>query len=124
MQSEFEELILKNEKDLQRIRSIYFNLIKNEIITGYNLYPKLFDYSQGNLFLNYLHSDLKPEDRHFQELYKILRSEGFLEEIIVINDELVDSREIIEREADYITQSNWENPLNMRYFDFKGARFL
>ena len=120
MQSEFEELILKSEKDLQRIRSIYFPLIDKRIITGYNLYHNLFDYSNAKLFLNYLHSDLKPEDKHFQELSRILKLEGFLEERIIINNKLVDREEIIEREADYITRPHWKDPKDMRYFDERG----
>ena len=119
-QTKFEELIRKHEEDLQRIRDKYFSLIEVGIITGYNLYLSLFDYSDGRLFLNYLHSDLRLEDRHFQELSEILRVEGFLEEKMIINDELVDRKDTIERETDYITRPNWEDPINMRYFDFNG----
>ncbi len=118
--TKFEELIKKHEKDLQRIRNKYFSLVEGGIISGYNLYPSLFDYSKGRLFLNYLHSDLRLEDRHFKELSEILRTKGFLEERIIINDGLVDREETLEREANYITRASWEDPLNMRYFDFDG----
>lgn len=118
--TKFEELIKEHEEDLQRIRNKYFTLIADGIITGYNLYSKLFDYSKGRLFLNYLHSELRPEDRHFKELSEILRTKGFLEERIIINDGLVDREETLEREADYITRASWDDPLDMRYFDFYG----
>ena len=116
----FEELVKVGEQDLDRIRRKYFPLIERGIITGYNIYQEMFDYSQGDLFLNYLHSDLKPEDRHFQELSGVLEAEGFLEERITVSDKLVDRKDIVEREADYITYANWEDPENMRYFTFKG----
>lgn len=61
---EFEKIVQANESDLQQIRSKYFPLIEEGIITGYNLYPGLFDCSKGKFFLNYLHSDLGKKDRH------------------------------------------------------------
>ena len=118
--SRFEELIKTNERDLTRIRSQYFPLIANEVITGYNLYLTLFDYSQGRLFLNYLHSNLKPGDAHFRELSEKLMDKGFIEERIVVDSEVIDKERIIAREADYLTRADWEDPPNMRYFDFSG----
>lgn len=119
-QSEFEKLIENNESALRRIRNTYFPLIAQRIITGYNLYPKLFDYSQGRLFLNYFHSDLKPEDSHFKELSEKLRESGFLEQRVVIDTRAINQEIIMPRNADYITKSDWKDPLNMRYFDFNG----
>lgn len=119
-QTKFEELLEENEEDLKIIRSKYFPLIEKRIITGYNLYPSLFDYSQGELFLNYFHSDLRPEDKHFQELSEILQGKGFLEKIVIVNSELVNGKEISERLADYITEPDWQDPFNMRYFDYEG----
>ena len=110
----------KQEDDLRKIRNKYFHLIESGIITGYNLYPTLFDYSKGKLFLNYLHSDLKPEDEHFKELSGILREESLLEERVRVSNKIVDNRQIIERHADYLTQAEWEDPTSMRYFTFDG----
>lgn len=113
----------KYENDLKRIRENYFPLINQEIITGYNLYPtdNMFNYSQGEIFLNYLHSDLRPRDKHYQELCKRLKEEDFsLEDRILINDELVDRETLIGRNADYLTRPGWSNPPNIRYFDTEG----
>lgn len=118
----FEKLVRENEIDLQRIRTKYFPLIAERIITGYNLYPRLFDYSNGRLFLNYLHSDLRPDDRHFQELSDILRSEGLLECIVSVSDEVVDSRNPLPRKANYTTESDWEDPSDTSYFDLQGNK--
>jgi len=110
----FSEL-LKNESELQRIRETYFPLIEIGIISGYNIYPYLIDYPKG-LFLNYLHSDLKDNDKHIIELSSKLRMKVNLEERIVINNKVVDRKEILERNADYLTDPNWDDPPNTRYF--------
>jgi len=77
--------LLINEEFLKIIRNRYFPLIKSNIITGYNLYSDQFDHSSGELFINYLHSELKHSDRHLLELNQLLQAEGFLEEKIIIN---------------------------------------
>jgi len=119
----FESILKVQEDELKRIRKLYFPLIKKGIIAGYNLYPKQFDYSKGKLFLNYLHSDLKLSDRHFKELsLKIKkRTDVNLEERVTINNKLIDRTEKIDREADYLTTTSWEDPPNMRYFDLNGT---
>lgn len=71
---EIEELI--DESKMQNIREKYFPLVAEGIITGYNMYTQTFDYSQGDLFLHYLHSDLTAEHIHFQELSEMLRQKG------------------------------------------------
>jgi len=45
----FETLLKQNETDLRLIRAKYFPLISEGIITGYNVYPQVFNYSKGNL---------------------------------------------------------------------------
>lgn len=117
-QSEFEKLIEDNECNLKIIRSNYFPLIADGVITGYNLYPRLFDYSGARFFLNYLHSDLKPDDAHFKELSEKLKEAGFLEERTIIGAKAINKDGIIPREAHYHTKPDWKNPENMRYFDF------
>jgi len=117
----FEELVRENEEDLQRIRIRYFPLIRDRIITGYNLYQRPFNYPKRRLFLNYLHSNLRPEDRHFKELFEKLKQEGVsLEGRILINSKLVDKKEFKERVADYRTEPDWKDSSNTRYFDFDG----
>jgi len=118
----FEEILRANEEDLQRIRKQYFPLIGRGIITGYNIYSNLFDYSKGKLFLDYLHPNLRPEDRHFIELSERLKSEAGidLESRITINSKLVDRTGLAARNADYITRPHWKNPADMRFFDFDG----
>ncbi|MEK6861334.1 MAG: hypothetical protein AABY07_05165 [Nanoarchaeota archaeon] len=67
----FEELLRRNEEDLCRIRSQFFPLIENGTITGYNIYQSVPNYSDGGLFLDYLHAYLRLSDRHFKELSKL-----------------------------------------------------
>lgn len=121
--TEFEELIKKSEEDLERIRTQYFPLIEEGIITGYNLYPDKSSESESKLTLNYLHAYLKQNDRHFRKLLKVLRNEGVLnlEGIITVNNKVVDKLKVIEREASYLTSPEWKNPLSTRYFRMDGA---
>lgn len=109
---------MENEEDLHKLRLKYFPLLKKKIITGYNVYPPSSRSSSNRIFLNYLHSDLKEEDLHFKELLKKLKGMGVITEKIGINDRLVELKGTIEREADYITRSEWENPPNTRYFTY------
>lgn len=117
----FEELLRRNEEGLHRIRTVYFPLIRGGVITGYNIYPKPSLTDEG-LCLHYLHSDLKPKDRHLRELIDKLKMKGGvdLEERITVNDQLFDRTEIIERNADYRTRPSWKDPVKMRYFSFEG----
>ncbi len=118
-EEKFVQLLKERESALHRIRLKYFHLIRDRIITGYNLYQKPFTQSSG-LSLTYMHSNLKPEDIHFKELTDKLRKFDFLKESVVINDRLIEMKDRIEREADYITKADWENPMGTRYFDFDG----
>ncbi len=120
-QKTFEQLIEENEAAIVQVRHLFFPLIRDGIITGYNIYDKLPGYSPNKLFLNYLHSDLSPSHQHFQELTKILEQEGLTSNILNIGHELVDSSEIKERHATYITKPEWEDAPKMRYFLFDGA---
>ena len=120
-QKTFEQRIEENESNIIQIRSIFFPLIRDGIITGYNIYDKVPTYSPGKLFLNYLHSDLSPSHQHFQELTKILEQEGLTSNILNIGHELVDSSEIKERHAIYLTKPEWEDAPKMRYFLFDGT---
>jgi len=116
--STFQELLENNERDLYRIRKTYFPLIQKRIITGYNIYLTSLKRQDTGLFLNYLHSDLKAEDLHFKELFEKLIDSSLIAESIVVNDKLVESKEIVEREADYLTKVEWENPLDIKYFTY------
>lgn len=74
--------------------------------------------------MNYLHSDLRREDRHFRELSKILRRADLLEERVLINSELIDRGQVVARQADYKIEPDWDNPSDMRYFDLDGNPVL
>jgi len=117
----FEKIIKENEKFNKRIRGTFFPLITEGMITGYNIYENLFDYTGANIFLNYLHSDLNSNDKHYKEITNILEKEGLTNNILNISHELVDSKEIKERNAIYLTRPEWEDSPRMRYFLFDGT---
>jgi len=123
MAESFTKTLLENEDDLKRIRNFYLPFIGKRIITGYNLYCDPCNYEQNNLYLNYFHSDLRYHDSHFIELRGRVKAEGF-EEKIVINNKLVEGIKIVERSADYLTKSDWNDPQFTRYFDFDGNELL
>ena len=108
--------IIKNESLLSSIRNIFFPLIKNKIITGYNVYPSYPITGGFPYFIHYLHSDLTGRHKHYRELADILEERGFLKKAIRINDKLIDTHEVIDRQADYIAMASWKNPQKMRYF--------
>lgn len=119
-ESEFERLIRENEDDLDRIRSSYFSFIRGGIIVGYNLYPDHITVPEG-LSVDYSHSDLGPNDRHFRELSNLLRGEGVpLEEKLLVNNQLINRSDILVREADYLTKREWEPTAKTRYFTPNG----
>jgi hypothetical protein len=120
METDFQKLIREHEEDLERIRALLFPLIHDRIITGYNIYPSSLKRADGLFFLNYLHSDLRKEDKHYQELGDMLVKQGIAEERINIYDQLIDRQEVAERNADYVTLPDWQDPAGMRYFDFDG----
>lgn len=115
--------VLKKDKgDLQRIRSVFFPFIAQKLITGYNIYSQLFDFSSHHLFLSYLHSHLQTDDKHFQELSDRLRTveELDLQEKITLHNKLIDRREVVKRDAYYLTRREWNDPEDMRYFSLNG----
>ncbi|MBI2109674.1 hypothetical protein HYT58_00685 [Candidatus Woesearchaeota archaeon] len=119
-ESHFERLIRENEADLQRIRSTYFPLISEGLITGYNLHlappPKV-----DSTALIYSHSDLKPDDQHFQELKDLFRRAGIpLDKRILINSRLVGRSSVCEREATYLTNPDWKTSDRYKYFARNG----
>ncbi|MDD5331562.1 MAG: hypothetical protein PHE43_01930 [Candidatus Nanoarchaeia archaeon] len=118
-----QDLLAKNKKDLDQIRKKYIPKIgRDKIITGYNLYLEKFDYSDGNLFLNYLHSDLKSTDKHYRELIKNFSENGFfLEEKVRVQDKLLNKIGTLERQAYYKTNlDEWDNPEGMIFYDVDG----
>ncbi|MDD5331983.1 MAG: hypothetical protein PHE43_04160 [Candidatus Nanoarchaeia archaeon] len=123
------QLLKDNETDLERIRHFYIPKIlpkKGEdrklLITGYNIYLDTQKYPKGGLFLNYLHSDLKNQDRHYLELIQKFKEEGFsLDERVNINHRLIDNQNIAtKRDAYYKTIPEFEDPEEMRYFNEDG----
>src|SRR3989344_8327947 len=100
-ESDFERLLRENEADLAIIRQTYLPLITNKTITGYNLYPEQLDYSKAPYFLNYLHSDLKPDDKHLDEVLAFLKDNNVHNQLAVLNGRLVEGRKILTRDATY-----------------------
>jgi hypothetical protein len=121
-ESDFERLIRENEPDLVRIRDFYFPMIKDGVITGYNLYSKNFDYSEAHYFLNYLHSGLKPGNRHLEELVAKLKEELNLDlkAKTTIKDRIIGRSRFLSRDSTYALEPDWENPSNMRFFTYEG----
>jgi len=116
----FEEFVKSNEKDLRRIRNTYFPFIKERMITGYNIHMKEYPFENAEFILSYLHANLKPNDRHLRELSDILSRECSLEKIVFTNGRVINRSEILQREADYLTVPNWDDPQDMRYFTLEG----
>lgn len=115
-------IVSTQEEELKRIRNRYFPLIKQGLITGYNLYSNQHHISEDELSINYLHSNLRPTDAHFIELCNKLKNEGgiILEERMHVNNKLVNRAEKSNRYATYVNKPEWEDHSNMRYFDFNG----
>ena len=121
--NKFKDILGKKADDLDKLRKEYFRFIEKGIISGYNLFLEEHDYSTGDLFLNYLHSDLKPDDEHFKEILSRLKKDGFLdlEGRILINHQLVDRGKVRERETVYLMHPEWENAENTKYFTLRGS---
>ncbi len=114
------EEIIQNEALLGEIRKIFFPLIKNGIITGYNIYASYYFSQEFPYVLHYLHSDLTKRHKHYKELTVILEAEGLLTKITRITDRLMNTSELIDRVADYSTRPGWKDPMQIRYFTFNG----
>ncbi len=112
--------ILEKEDNLKQIRKLFFPIMDEDIITGYNLYTQKVEFPKINFFLSYLHSDLTNRHKHFKELTKLLEKEGFLKPILIINDALVNLNLSVERYATYVTIPHWKDPKKTRYFTFNG----
>ncbi len=118
--SSFKHTLKSNEAELKRIRRIYFHFIKEGLITGYNLYEKESQPPNTGNVLSYLHADLKPTDKHFQELSAVIKNEFPTGYKILTQNRIVDKSDIVERNADYLTTQSWTDPQNMRYFALDG----
>src|SRR3989344_7995483 len=103
-----------DESARQYYRNLLFPIIREGIITGYNLYRERFT-TDSPFTVTYFHSDLKiPSSRHLRELTDKLKDECDQR----ITERITDS--VIARIAAYKV-GEWEaNPRNIKFFDVDG----
>lgn len=106
------------ENKIQKVRELFFPLIgeetKERIITGFNIYNANEIKDVNALFqVNYLHSNLRKEDKHRREFERFISEYG-LPHLI----EGIDANLLV-RNADYFTQPYWDDPIDVRYFTTK-----
>ncbi len=104
---------LYDERKLSFYRRKFFPLIRDNVVTGYNVYKKIPSV-ESRFAVDYLHSELGENDAHRGEFFDLLKDfdRGIPIEKV--------SESVVDRDAVYETLPEWENPEDMRFFDVYG----
>ncbi|MEK6936701.1 MAG: hypothetical protein AABW58_01370 [Nanoarchaeota archaeon] len=106
-----------SRRELKRFRRIFFPLIANGTISGYNHYPKVHK-RKARFLVNYLHANLgrKPDGRdedHKAELTDKIKISGLAHLVRRVH------KDVIERIAMYRLKTDWLNE-DLRLYDEHG----
>lgn len=103
--------------ELEFWRKLFFRFIREELITGYNIYKKEL-HLKNPIILNYLHSELSSGDKHLNELIEVLKNEADLD----ISKKIKDT--ILLRDAYYKSKNDplWINPDKQNFYTLEGER--
>lgn len=105
------------ENELEFWRKLFFGFIRDEVITGYNIYKKEM-HLKNPIILNYLHSELGPKDKHLSELVEVLKNEADMD----ISEKIKDT--ILLRDAYYKGKNDplWINPEKQNFYTLNGEK--